>query len=72
MLPPSPGITTHREQSLHRRREWLERPHCSSAGPAGLFRQTTPSPEVRRLHTALNLALPPRILDLDPQPLTTP
>jgi hypothetical protein len=41
-------------------------------GPAGLFRQTTPpSPETRRLHTALDLALPPRILDLDPdQPPT--
>jgi hypothetical protein len=37
-------------------------------GPAGLFRQTTPpSPEARRLHTALDLALPPRILDLDPE-----
>jgi len=38
------------------------------AGPAGLFRQTTPaSPETRRLHTALDLPLPPRILDLDPE-----
>ena len=42
------------------------------AGPAGVFRQTsTPSPEVRRLHTALDITLPPRILDLDPeQPAT--
>ena len=41
-------------------------------GPAGLFRQTTPpSAEARRLHTALDLPLPPRILDLDPEQSTT-
>jgi hypothetical protein len=41
-------------------------------GPAGLFRQTSqPSTEARRLHTALKLALPPRILDLDPETAAT-
>ncbi|GEL27149.1 transposase [Pseudonocardia sulfidoxydans NBRC 16205] len=50
----------------------LQRLHVGTfTGPAGLFRQTTPpSPEVRRLHTALDLALPPRILNLDPEPAT--
>ena len=40
--------------------------------PAGLFRQTSqPSAEIRRLHTALDIPLPPRILTLDPeQPAT--
>jgi hypothetical protein len=42
-------------------------------GPAGLFRQTTPpSHEVRRLQTALDLPLPPRILDLDAEPPPRP
>jgi hypothetical protein len=52
-----------------RARDQLQRLHVGTfTGPAGLFRQTTPpSPEVRRLHTALDLALPPRILDLDPE-----
>ena len=37
-------------------------------GPAGLFQQTsTPNAEVRRLHTVLDLPLPPRILHLDPE-----
>jgi Transposase DDE domain len=56
-----------------RARAELQRLHVGTfTGPAGLFRQTTPpSPEARRLHTALDLALPPRILDLDPdQPPT--
>ena len=56
-----------------RARAELQRLHVGTfTGPAGLFRQTTPpSPEARRLHTALDLALPPRILDLDPdQPAT--
>jgi DDE family transposase len=56
-----------------RARDQLQRLHVGTfTGPAGLFRQTTPpSPEVRRLHTALDLTLPPRILDLDPgQPAT--
>jgi hypothetical protein len=53
-----------------RARTELQRLHVGTfTGPAGLFRQTsTPNPEVRRLHTALDLALPPRrILDLDPE-----
>jgi hypothetical protein len=56
-----------------RARDELQRLHVGTfAGPAGVFRQTsTPSPETRRLHTALDIALPPRILDLDPeQPAT--
>jgi hypothetical protein len=56
-----------------RARAELQRLHVGTfTGPAGLFRQTTPpSPEARRLHTALDLPLPPRILDLDPeQPAT--
>ena len=56
-----------------RARDQLQRLHVGTfTGPAGLFRQTTPpSPEVRRIHTALGIALPPRILDLDPeQPAT--
>jgi hypothetical protein len=47
----------------------LQRLHVGTfTGPAGLFRQTTPpSPQARRLHTALDLALPTRILDLNPE-----
>ena len=42
-------------------------------GPAGLFRQTShPRDETRRLHTALDIALPPRILDLNPEQPATP
>jgi hypothetical protein len=56
-----------------RARTELQRLHVGTfTGPAGLFRQTTPpTPEARRLHAALDLVLPPRILDLDPeQPAT--
>jgi len=56
-----------------RARDQLQRLHVGTfTGPAGLFRQTTPpSPEARRLHTALALPLPARILHLDPeQPAT--
>jgi hypothetical protein len=51
----------------------LQRLHVGTfTGPAGLFRQTTPpSAEARRLHTALDLPLPPRILDLDPDQSAT-
>ncbi|MGE3295681.1 MAG: IS1634 family transposase [Geminicoccaceae bacterium] len=57
-----------------RARDELQRLHVGTfTGPAGLFRQTTPpSPEVHRLHTALGLSLPPRILDLDTEPAETP
>jgi DDE family transposase len=56
-----------------RARAELQRLHVGTfTGPAGLFRQTTPSSaEVRRLHTALDLPLPPRILDLDPEQSAT-
>jgi hypothetical protein len=56
-----------------RARDQLQRLHVGTfTGPAGLFRQTTPpSTEVRRLHQALDLSLPPRILDLDPDRATT-
>jgi hypothetical protein len=56
-----------------RARSELQRLHVGTfTGPAGLFRQTTPpSPETRRLHAALDVALPPRILDLDPEPPAT-
>jgi hypothetical protein len=52
-----------------RARAELQRLHAGTfTGPAGLFRQTTPaSAEARRLHTALDLPLPPRILDLEPE-----
>ncbi len=57
-----------------RARDQLQRLHVGIfTGPAGLFRQTTPpSAEVRRLHQVLDIALPPRILDLDTEPSTTP
>jgi Transposase DDE domain len=56
-----------------RARDQLQRLHVGTfTGPAGLFRQTTPpSAEVRRLHQVLNIALPPRILALDPEPAAT-
>ena len=61
----SPDTTT----TWPRARAELQRLHVGTfTGPAGLFRQTTPpSPDARRLHTALGLPLPSRILDLDPQ-----
>ena len=50
-----------------RARDELQRLHVGTfTGPAGMFRQTTaPTAEARRLHTALDLPLPPRILHLD-------
>lgn len=66
--PPTTWPTT-----WPRARDELQRLHVGTfTGPAGLFRQTTPAnAEVRRLHTALDLALPPRILDLDTEPAAT-
>ena len=57
-----------------RARVELQRLHVGTfTGPAGVFRQTTPpSAEVRRLHQVLDIALPPRILDLDPEQPGTP
>ena len=48
-------------------RDQLQRLHVGTfTGPAGTFRQTTePTPEARRLLTALGLGVPPRILQLD-------
>ena len=59
-------VETRTDTTWPRARDQLQRLHVGTfTGPAGLFRQTsTPSTEVRRLHTALNVALPPRILDL--------
>jgi hypothetical protein len=60
---PGPG------HDLAAARAELQRLHVGTfTGPAGLFRQTTPpSAETRWLHTALDLPLPPRILDLGPE-----
>jgi hypothetical protein len=57
-----------------RARNQLQHLHVGTfTGPAGLFRQTTqPSNEARRLHHFLDIALPPRILDLDPETAPTP
>ena len=56
-----------RRTTWPRARDELQRLHVGTfTGPAGAFRQTTtPTAETRRLHTALDIALPPRILDLD-------
>ena len=56
-----------------RARDQLQRLHVGTfTGPAGTFRQTTaPTAEARRLHTALDLPLPPRILHLDTEPAAT-
>jgi hypothetical protein len=57
-----------------RARDELQRLHVGTfTGPAGVFRQTShPRDETHRLHTALDIALPPRILDLDPEQPATP
>jgi hypothetical protein len=56
-----------------RARGQLQRLHVGTfTGPTGLFRQTTqPTAEVRRLHQVLGIALPPRILALDPEHTAT-
>jgi hypothetical protein len=66
-------VETRTDTTWPRARTELQRLHVGTfTGPAGLFRQTSqPSAEVRRLHTALGLALPPRILDLDPDQAAT-
>lgn len=60
-------VETRTGTTWPRARTELQRLHVGTfTGPAGLFRQTSqPSSEVRRLHTALDLPLPPRILTLD-------
>ena len=57
-----------------RARDQLQRLHVGTfTGPAGVFRQTSqPRNETCRLHTALDVALPPRILDLNPEQPATP
>jgi hypothetical protein len=59
--------------SWPRARDALQRLHVGTfTGPAGTFRQTTrPTDEARRLHTALGLPLPPRILHLDTEAAAT-
>ena len=59
--------------SWPRARDTLQRLHVGLfTGPAGTFRQTTaPTDETRRLHTALDLPLPPRILHLDTEAAAT-
>ena len=59
--------------SWPRARDTLQRLHVGLfTGPAGTFRQTTgPTDEARRLHTALDLPLPPRILHLDTEATAT-
>jgi Transposase DDE domain len=59
--------------SWPRARDALQRLHVGLfTGPAGAFRQTTgPTDEARRLHTALGLPLPPRILHLDTEAAAT-
>jgi hypothetical protein len=67
-------VETRTQTTLLRARTELQRLHVGTfTGPAGLFRQTTPpSAEVRRLHQVLNIALPPRILNLDTETPATP
>jgi hypothetical protein len=67
-------IETRATTTWPRARAELQRLHVGTfTGPAGLFRQTShPSEETRRLHTALDIPLPPRILDLDPEQPATP
>jgi hypothetical protein len=59
--------------SWPRARDTLRRLHVGTfTGPAGTFRQTTgPTDEARRLHTALDVPLPPRILHLDAEAAAT-
>jgi transposase len=67
--PSTPGTAT----TWTRARTQLQRLHVGTfTGPAGVFRQTTPpSNDVRRLHEALHVALPPRILHLNTEQTAT-
>jgi hypothetical protein len=60
-------VETRADTTWARARTHLQRLHVGTfTGPAGVFCQTSqPSDDVRRLHQALDLALPPRILHLD-------
>jgi hypothetical protein len=65
-------VETRANTTWTRARHELQRLHAGTfTGPAGTFRQTTtPTPEARRLHEALGLTLPPKILHLDTDPGT--
>ncbi|HSU11588.1 MAG TPA: IS1634 family transposase [Pseudonocardia sp.] len=65
-------VETRANTTWTRARNELQRLHTGTfTGPAGTFRQTTtPTPEARRLHEALGLTLPPKILHLDTDPGT--
>jgi hypothetical protein len=60
-------VETRADTTWPHARTQLQRLHVGTfTGPAGTFRQTSqPADDVRRLHEALNLGLPPRILQLD-------
>jgi transposase len=59
-------VETRTHTTWTRARDQLQRLHVGTfTGPASTFRQTTtPTVETRRLHEALGLALPPKILHL--------
>jgi hypothetical protein len=63
-------VETRTETTWPRARDELQRLHVGTfTGPAGQFRQTTtPTDETKRLHAALDIALPPRILALSAHP----
>jgi hypothetical protein len=67
-------VETRAATTWPRARDELQRLHVGTfTGPAGVFRQTSqPRDDTRRLHAALNIPLPPRILDLDPEQPATP
>ena len=63
-------VETRTSSTWTRARAELQRLHVGTfTGPAGTFRQTTtPTGEVRRLHTVLDIPLPPKIVHLDTTP----
>jgi hypothetical protein len=67
-------VETRAGTTWPRARAELQRLHVGTfTGPAGTFRQTTtPTAEARRLHDALHLDLPPKILHLDTVPAAHP
>jgi len=67
-------VETRAATTWPRARTELQRLHVGTfTGPAGTFRQTTtPTAEARRLHEALHLDLPPKILHVDTTPTSHP
>jgi len=67
-------VETRTDTTWTTARAELQRLHVGTfTGPAGTFRQTTtPTPAVRRLHETLGIAMPPKILHLDTDPITGP